>query len=255
MSSQTRGPLTRGCWASAGANARRALAAAAPRAALRDTVISARFLQRGALRAALQPGGGARPAIEREAEHRTQHEPARSGNVDERKAPDQVLPVVEAILEPFEDAIELRLVVRCSGFAPVFGLVGDRTIHAVVEVLHHVRPQLGHGPDGPAERVGPVLAARGGPQLFLYAVLVSEVYQDRERLEEALLAVDERRHLAVRVQRDELRSQVLLLLRVDLHVGVGHAQLLECPGDARARASRPGMEFECHEILPCCELS
>src|SRR4029077_5584420 len=114
MSSHTRGPLTRGCWASAGANASRAPATAAPRATLLDTVISPRLLQPGPLAAALQPGGGARPVIEREAEHLPEQEPARRSDIDEREVPDQVLPVVEAQLESFQDAVELRLVV-CRG--------------------------------------------------------------------------------------------------------------------------------------------
>ena len=63
-----------------------------------------------------------------------------------------------------------------------------------------------------------VLAARGWPELLVDSVLVGEMNQDRERFEEALIPVDQRRHLAVRIDRDEFRPQVLLLLRIDLDV-------------------------------------
>src|SRR5207237_6444900 len=71
---------------------------------------------------------------------------------------------------------------------------------------------------------------------------------DRERLEQANVAVLERRDVAVRVDLQVLR-RARLADEADAHVLVGHAELLEHPERPhRARARNP-VELD-HRVLP-----
>src|SRR2546428_4202499 len=76
--------------------------------------------------------------------------------------------------------------------------------------------------------------------------LLGEVDEDGARLEEreAGLAVDDRRDLAVRAERDELGPELLARADVDGVDGVLEAAFLEHDGDLAAVRRRPSVEVD-----------
>src|SRR5574341_1139425 len=162
-------------------------------------------LEGGALAAAPAPRRDARMVLELQAELRAEQQPAGSADINQREIAHQVVARLEPRLEGVEQPPELRAVELRRRLAAVLRPVRHRRIQAVVQILHHVGAELGHRPYRPADRVGVLLALRRRPQALRRAVAVAEVEQHRARFEELELAVGERRHLAVRIDRKSTR--------------------------------------------------
>ena len=108
---------------------------------------------------------------------------------------------------------------------------------------HHEerRLDLGHAPEAPLHRARLVFQRRGVETRLV--VLLREIQVDRHGLEQRDVAVDQRRHAAVRIDR-----VVLGLLgvgrEVDRHQLVGHAQLLERPQTSHGARLADSIELD-----------
>src|SRR5262249_46094433 len=79
---------------------------------------------------------------------------------------------------------------------------------------------------------------------------LAEVQEHGQRLEHRLTVDHHRRHLAVRVEPEELRLALLALGEVQLDLVVRHAELLERPMHARGARHRRVVEDDAHALPP-----
>src|SRR6266542_1726765 len=164
-----------------------------------------------AISAAFYPVCHPRMAVELDAHHGAQYKPAGGRNIDEREGVKQMLAIRQTRLQRIESADELRSVVFGARPAAVFGLVRERRVEPMVEILHHVIAELGHRPDVPTNCVGPGLARAGWPKSLFDAVLVAEIQHNRTRFKKRQFAVGEPGHLPTRTDRKVLRCSMLEL--------------------------------------------
>src|SRR4051812_21545496 len=169
----------------------------------------------------------------------------RGGDVGQRKRSEEVLAGGEPLVENVEEPAKLAVVVIGGGLASLVGRVRDRRVESVIQELHHVGVKLGRPPDAPAKGVRPRRPGRR-PEGRLPAVGLAEMKQDGQRLEVGLAVVHEGGHLARRAQRQVRGRPVFVLLPIEQHELVGHAQLFEGPVYPGPRASRPGIEPQAH---------
>ena len=120
------------------------------------------------------------------------------------------------------------MTLRLEGVAVDGVFLGLRREVAEMHRLARIGPDAGGDEHQPRQQLAALLVRLGRQEL---AGLLGEIEQDRVAVEDGRVAVDDRRHLGVGIDRQELRRVLLALAGVDRHQLVGQRHLLQAERD------------------------